>query len=236
MFRHETVMRQEAVDGLNIHPDGIYVDCTLGGAGHSSRIVEQLGSSGVLVGLDQDDRALNAASERLKGSSCQVHLIRSNFYRLGQVLDQLELSKVDGILFDLGVSSPQLDEGKRGFSYHHDAPLDMRMDTESELTAYQVVNDWSREEISRIIYQYGEERFARRIAQRIVEYRSVKPIETTVELATIIKEAIPAPARRKGPHPARRSFQAIRIAVNDELNVFQSALKEAIARLRPGDG
>ncbi|PTX51246.1 16S rRNA (cytosine1402-N4)-methyltransferase [Melghirimyces profundicolus] len=234
MFRHETVMRQEAVEGLNIRPDGVYVDCTLGGAGHSSLITEQLGPSGILVGLDQDDRALRAASERLKEADCRVHLVKANFRNLETTLAKLELDRVDGVLFDLGVSSPQLDEAERGFSYHHDAPLDMRMDPESELTAADVVNHWSREEIGRILFRYGEERFARRIAQKIVEYRSLKPIESTVELATVIKEAIPAPARRKGPHPARRSFQAIRIAVNDELNAFEEGLGQAIDRLRPG--
>ena len=234
LFRHETVMKKEAVEALRPRPEGVYVDCTLGGAGHSSMIAEQLSSSGLLVGLDQDDQALSAASHRLKGFACEVRLVKSNFRRLSQVLDELEIAQVDGVLFDLGVSSPQLDEKERGFSYQHDAPLDMRMDPDSDLTAYDVVNQWSREEIGRILSRYGEERFARRIAQKIVDYRSHKSIETTVELANIIKEAIPAPARRSGPHPARRTFQAVRIAVNDELNAFEEGLEQAIDRLRAG--
>ncbi|PTM59230.1 16S rRNA (cytosine(1402)-N(4))-methyltransferase RsmH [Desmospora activa] len=234
MFRHETVLRRESVEQLNIRKDGIYVDCTLGGAGHSSLIVEFLGPVGTLVGLDQDDRALQAASERLQGAACRIHLVKKNFRHLGRVLDELGLERVDGILFDLGVSSPQLDEGERGFSYHYDAPLDMRMDQEAPLTAQEIVNEWTAQEIAHILSRYGEERFARRIAQRIVEARSQQEIQTTRELAEIIKEAIPAAARRTGPHPARRSFQGIRIAVNDELNAFEEALAQSLERLRPG--
>ncbi|MFD1426719.1 16S rRNA (cytosine(1402)-N(4))-methyltransferase RsmH [Kroppenstedtia sanguinis] len=234
MFRHETVMREEAVEGLLVRPGGIYVDCTLGGAGHSLLIAERLGKEGILIGLDQDDQALQAASDRLKGVDCQVHLMKSNFRRLEKVLERLDLERVDGVLFDIGVSSPQLDEGERGFSYQYDAPLDMRMDPDGELTARDVVNTWSEEEIAQILFRYGEEKFSRRIARKIVETRSQRPIETTAELATVVKEGIPAPARRKGPHPARRSFQAIRIAVNDELNALEEGLEQAVRYLNPG--
>ncbi|SFS49893.1 16S rRNA (cytosine(1402)-N(4))-methyltransferase RsmH [Marininema halotolerans] len=232
MFHHETVLKKEAVDGLNVRPDGIYVDCTLGGAGHSSLIASMLNQDGLLIGIDQDDTALAAAAERLKNVSGQVHLVKSNFRQLGTVLDDLNIDKVDGVLFDLGVSSPQLDEGERGFSYHVDAPLDMRMDVQSELTAFDVVNKWPIDEIARILFQYGEEKFARRIAQRIGQYRSEQAIQTTRELAEIIKEAIPAATRRTGPHPARRSFQGIRIAVNDELDAFKDAVELGIERLK----
>ncbi|MDN4594961.1 16S rRNA (cytosine(1402)-N(4))-methyltransferase RsmH [Polycladomyces subterraneus] len=234
MFQHETVLKHEAVEGLNVRPDGVYVDCTLGGAGHTRLIAEHLGPAGTVIGIDQDDAALQAAHERLRDVGCRVHLIKSNFRRLKEILASLGLERVDGVLFDLGVSSPQLDEGERGFSYHRDAPLDMRMDPEAPLTAREVVNTWPEAELARILSQYGEERFARRIARTIVNRRRVSPIETTGELAEIIKVAIPAPARRTGPHPARRSFQAIRIAVNDELNAFQSALEQAIDGLNPG--
>lgn len=234
MFRHETVLKEEAVDGLMVRSGGIYVDCTLGGAGHSRMIAGQLDKSGTLIGIDQDDRALEAAEKRLQPFDCHVRLIKSNFRYLKQVLEDLGIRKVDGILFDLGVSSPQLDQGERGFSYHQEAPLDMRMDPQGELTAEIIVNTWSEEALSSILSRYGEERFARRIARRIVEHRSREKIETTRELAELIKEAIPAPARRKGPHPARRSFQGIRIAVNDELNVFEEALSQAVDCLVPG--
>ncbi|MFC4076540.1 16S rRNA (cytosine(1402)-N(4))-methyltransferase RsmH [Salinithrix halophila] len=233
MFRHETVLKREAVEGLQVNPAGVYVDCTLGGAGHSCLIAETLGPEGMLIGIDQDDKALAAAEERLSGAAPRVRLVKSNFRKLDRVLDNLGLEAVDGVLFDLGVSSPQLDEGERGFSYHQEAPLDMRMDPEGDLTAYDVVNEWPVEEIARILSRYGEERFARRIARRIEEHRSRHPIGSTLELAEIIKEAIPAAARRTGPHPARRSFQGIRIAVNDELNAFEEALEIAIERLRP---
>lgn len=234
MFNHVTVLREEAVDGLKIKPDGVYVDCTLGGAGHSRLIASHLVQEGVLIGLDQDTKALTAAKERLKDVICQVHLVKTNFRHITQVVRELGYTQVDGILFDLGVSSPQLDEGERGFSYHHEAPLDMRMDREQERTAYEVVNHFSEEELARILFTYGEEKFSRRIARRIVEYRTSKPIETTIELAEIIKEAIPAATRRSGPHPARRSFQAIRIAVNEELTVFEEALAQVMEILAPG--
>ncbi|MCS1350616.1 16S rRNA (cytosine(1402)-N(4))-methyltransferase RsmH [Mechercharimyces sp. CAU 1602] len=233
MFKHETVLREEAVAGLNIRPNGVIVDCTLGGSGHSQRIVEHLGAAGTLIGIDQDDRALAVAEERLASAACHVHLLKSNFVHLRSLVESLDISQVDGVLFDLGVSSPQLDEGERGFSYHQEARLDMRMDQGQSLSAYEVVNQWSEEELSRIIYRYGEEKFARRIANRIIEARLVSPIETTSQLVEVIKEGIPAAARRTGPHPARRTFQAIRIAVNDELGVFESALEQAIQILAP---
>lgn len=233
MFHHKTVLREEAVDGLQVRASGTYVDCTLGGGGHSRLIAERLGPQGTLIGLDQDDRAINWASKVLADVNCKVKIVRSNFQQIDQVLDGLGIADVDGVLFDLGVSSPQLDEGERGFSYQVEAPLDMRMDRTSDLSAYEIVNGWSEEELTRILRIYGEERFARRIARAIGKRRESHPIETTTELAEIVKGAIPAATRRRGPHPARRTFQAIRIAVNDELNVFQTALERGIHRLRP---
>jgi 16S rRNA (cytosine1402-N4)-methyltransferase len=233
LFQHVTVLRDEAVEGLHIKEDGIYVDCTLGGAGHSQLIASRLQSNGMLIGIDQDDRALAAANERLKDSQAQIHLVKSNFRALKQVLEELNVFGADGILFDLGVSSPQLDEAERGFSYNQDAPLDMRMDQESEISAFTIVNEWDEEELASIIYRYGEEKFSRRIARSIRESRQEKPIETTLQLAEIVKYAIPAATRRTGPHPAKRTFQAIRIAVNEELDVFASALEDAIALLNP---
>jgi 16S rRNA (cytosine1402-N4)-methyltransferase len=234
VFHHVTVLREEAVEGLHIRPDGIYVDCTLGGAGHSRLIAQRLSANGMLIGLDQDPNALSAAKERLSGFDCQIHLIKSNFRHLSQVIDELGITQVDGILFDLGVSSPQLDEAERGFSYHHPAELDMRMDPDSPLTAHEIVNEWPEEEIARILREYGEEKFAGRIARKIVETRRKQPIRTTTELASLIKEAIPAATRRSGPHPARRSFQAIRIAVNDELGALQEALHQSVDLLASG--
>jgi 16S rRNA (cytosine1402-N4)-methyltransferase len=208
------------------------VDCTLGGAGHSRLIAEHLSASGTLIGIDQDEVALNAARQRLADVNCHVHIRKANFRQLPALLRALGLTQVDGLLFDLGVSSPQLDQIERGFSYHHDAPLDMRMDRSNPLTAAEIVNSWSEEQLSRTLFTYGEERFARRIAQRIVQARAEKPIQTTLELVELIKQAIPERARRKGRHPARRTFQAIRIAVNDELHVFEQTLKEAISLLK----
>jgi 16S rRNA (cytosine1402-N4)-methyltransferase len=233
VFEHVTVLREEAVAGLNLKPDGVYVDCTLGGAGHSRLIAEQLGPSGTLIGLDQDQMALDHAEERLVGVSCRLHLVKTNFRHIARAVKGLGFESVDGILFDLGVSSPQLDQGERGFSYHQEAPLDMRMDKEQELSAFQVVNEWPEEELVRILFEYGEEKFSRRIAKMIVKERSKAPISTTLQLVDIIKQAVPAPARRTGPHPARRSFQAIRIAVNDELNAFRDALADSVRLLRP---
>ncbi|WP_124727716.1 16S rRNA (cytosine(1402)-N(4))-methyltransferase RsmH [Staphylospora marina] len=233
MFEHETVLLNEAVDGLNIRPDGTYVDCTLGGAGHSRLITERLGPEGILVGFDQDPSALEHAEKRLAGAACRVRLVRTNFRRLAEVVRELDLGPLDGVLFDLGVSSPQLDQAERGFSYHQEAPLDMRMDPRQEWSAFHVVNEWTEEELARILHEYGEEKFSRRIAAEIIRERRKRPIRTTLELVDIIKRAIPAPARRTGPHPARRTFQAIRIAVNDELNSFRDALHQAVELLRP---
>ncbi|GAE33849.1 16S rRNA (cytosine(1402)-N(4))-methyltransferase RsmH [Halalkalibacter akibai] len=234
MFHHVTVLKKESVEGLNIKPDGIYVDCTLGGAGHSSLIASLLGETGHLYAFDQDDKALAHAKERLQPYEDKVSFIRSNFRFLKEELEKVGVTEVDGFLFDLGVSSPQLDEAERGFSYHQDAALDMRMDQTAELTAYTVVNDWPFAKLVSIISRYGEEKFAKQIARKIEAHREKKRIETTGELVEIIKEAIPAPARRTGGHPAKRTFQAIRIAVNDELGAFEDALEDAITMLKKG--
>lgn len=234
MFQHITVLKEEAVDGLAIKPDGIYVDCTLGGAGHSELIASRLGAGGRLIALDQDDWALDNAKIRLAAYMDKITLVKSNFRYLANVLRELNVDGVDGVLFDLGVSSPQLDEGDRGFSYNHDAPLDMRMDQDGMLTADDVVNTWDEREISRIITNYGEEKFARSIARKIIAAREKAPIATTGELVEIIKSAIPAAARRTGPHPAKRTFQALRIAVNDELGAEEAGLAQTIDVLNPG--
>jgi 16S rRNA (cytosine1402-N4)-methyltransferase len=233
MFEHTTVLLKEAVEGLNIKPDGIYVDCTLGGAGHSSVILSKLGTNGRLIAFDQDETAIANAREKLSAYHDKLTIIKSNFLYLKEELENVGLDKVDGILYDLGVSSPQLDTPERGFSYHHDAPLDMRMDHDSPISAYDVVNHWSYEDLVRIFFRYGEEKFSKQIARKIEAARDSKPIETTFELVELIKEAIPAPARRKGGHPAKRIFQAIRIAVNDELSVFEQSLTQAIDLLNP---
>ncbi|KGL44749.1 16S rRNA (cytosine(1402)-N(4))-methyltransferase RsmH [Listeria sp. SHR_NRA_18] len=234
MFQHETVLLKETVDNLNIKPDGVYVDCTLGGAGHSAYLLSQLSEKGHLFAFDQDNKALAHAKERLKEYEGQVTFIKSNFRYIKEALLEVGISEVDGILYDLGVSSPQLDERERGFSYHQDAPLDMRMDQEAELTARDVVNDWRYEDLVRIFFRYGEEKFSKQVAREIERRREVAPIETTGELVDAIKAAIPAPARRKGGHPAKRVFQAIRIAVNDELGAVEDSLKEAMDLLKPG--
>ncbi|MED4070324.1 16S rRNA (cytosine(1402)-N(4))-methyltransferase RsmH [Priestia endophytica] len=234
MFKHKTVLLEEAAEGLHIKPDGIYVDCTLGGAGHSEYILQQLSSEGHLIAFDQDDVALENAKEKLAPYEGKVTFVKSNFRFLKEKLAELGVTKVDGVLFDLGVSSPQLDTPERGFSYHHDAPLDMRMDQQSRLSAFDVVNEWPYEKLVKIFFQYGEEKFSKQIARKIESYRETKKIETTNELVELIKEGIPAPARRKGGHPAKRVFQAIRIAVNDELGVFEMALEQAIEVVRKG--
>lgn len=233
MFEHTTVLLDEAVNGLNIKPDGIYVDCTLGGAGHSSLILSKLTDNGKLFAFDQDEIAIANAKEKLSIYGDQLTIIKSNFLYLKEELEKLGIKKVDGVLYDLGVSSPQLDTPERGFSYHHDAPLDMRMDNEADISAYDVINHWSYEDLVRIFFRYGEEKFSKQIARKIEARREIKPIETTFELVDLIKEGIPAPARRKGGHPAKRIFQAVRIAVNDELAVFEKSLQKAIDILNP---
>lgn len=234
MFKHTTVLLEETVDGLNIRPDGIYVDCTLGGAGHSEYLAGQLSSQGHLYCFDQDETAIAHAKQKLEAFSDRVTFVQSNFRNLKAELADLGVHTVDGVLYDLGVSSPQLDTPERGFSYHHDAPLDMRMDLQGELSAFDVVNHWSFEDLVRIFYRYGEEKFSKQIARKIEAAREKKAIETTGELVELIKEGIPAPARRKGGHPAKRVFQAIRIAVNDELGAFEDSLEQAIDILSPG--
>ena len=232
-FHHVSVLLEECIDGLNIKPDGIYVDGTLGGAGHSSRIAAKL-TTGRLIGIDRDEIALDAAARRLEPYKDRVTLVHSNFCEIASVLKQLHIDGVDGVLLDLGVSSPQLDDGSRGFSYMADAPLDMRMDNTDALTAATVVNTWPYEELKRILYDYGEERFAPRIAAAICRRREQAPIETTLELVDVIKSAMPARALREKQHPAKRSFQAIRIAVNGELDALPPMLSGAIDRLNPG--
>ena len=232
-FKHVSVLLDECINALNIKEDGIYVDCTLGGAGHSSEIVKRLSSDGRLIGFDQDKDALKAAGERLKDYK-NVTYVHSNFYAIYDVLTDLGIDGVDGILMDLGVSSYQLDNGERGFSYMQDAPLDMRMNRENEFSAYEIVNTYSEEELYRIIKEYGEEKFAKRIASFIVKNREEKNIETTLELVEIIKAAIPAKARREGPHPAKRTFQAIRIEVNSELSILNKTIEDGVGKLNKG--
>ena len=232
-FSHKSVLLDECIDGLNIRPEGIYLDGTLGGAGHSLGIVRRL-TTGRLIGVDRDSTALEAAKERLGPYMERVTLVHSNFKELEGILEGLGLSGVDGMLFDLGVSSPQLDQAERGFSYMADAPLDMRMNREDRLTAYEVVNQWPREELRRILYEYGEERYAPQIAGAIDRRRQQQPIATTLELVEVIRGALPAQALREKQHPAKRSFQAIRIAVNDELGSVREMLEAAIPRLNPG--
>lgn len=229
-FKHVSVLLNECIEGLNIKPDGIYVDCTLGGAGHSLHILKNLSKKGVLIGIDQDKDALKAAKERLKDYD-NVKYVHSNFYDIDNILSDLDIEKVDGILMDLGVSSYQLDEASRGFSYMQDAPLDMRMDRDNNFSAYDVVNNYSEEQLYKIIKDYGEERFAKKIANFIVSARQIKHIETTLELVEIIKKAIPAKARREGPHPAKRTFQAIRIEVNSELKILNKTIEDGVKRL-----
>ena len=232
-FHHVSVLLEECIEGLDIKPDGIYVDGTLGGAGHSSRIAAKL-TTGRLIGIDRDPVALKAAGERLAPYQDRVTLVHSNFCEIKQVLADLQIPGVDGILLDLGVSSPQLDDAQRGFSYMADAPLDMRMNSQDSLSAYTVVNTWSQEELKRILYNYGEERYAPQIAAAICRKREGKPIETTLELVDIIRSAMPPAALREKQHPAKRSFQAIRIAVNDELGSVEKVMRDAVTCLNPG--
>ena len=232
-FVHRSVLLLPTVEALAVRPDGIYLDGTLGGAGHSYEIASRL-TTGRLIGLDRDETAMAAAGARLAPFAGRVTLVHSNFADLAQVLDSLDIPAVDGMLFDLGVSSPQLDDAERGFSYMQDAPLDMRMDRTAGLTAYEVVNTWPEAELKRILYTYGEERYAPRIAAAIAARRTERPIATTLELADLIRSAMPAQALREKQHPAKRSFQAIRIAVNDELGAVERMLASAIDRLNPG--
>ena len=232
-FHHVSVLLEECIEGLAIKPEGIYVDGTLGGAGHSSRIAASL-TTGLLIGIDRDEAALAAAGKRLEPFRNRVKLVHSNFCEIASVLKSLTISGVDGILLDLGVSSPQLDDGSRGFSYMTDAPLDMRMDHSDSLTADTVVNTYSFEELKRILYEYGEERYAPQIASAICKRRETASIKTTLELVDVIRSAMPAAALREKQHPAKRSFQAIRIAVNDELNAVAKVMEDAIPLLNPG--
>ncbi len=232
-FHHVSVLLDECIQGLNIRPDGIYVDGTLGGAGHSSHIASKI-TTGRLIGIDRDEVALTAAAERLAPYGDRVTLVHSNFCDIASILARLGIGGVDGILLDLGVSSPQLDDGARGFSYMADAPLDMRMDHSEALTAAAVVNTWSYEELKRILYEYGEERYAPQIASAICKRREQAPVRTTLELVDIIRSAMPPAALREKQHPAKRSFQAIRIAVNDELGAVSQVMRDAIPCLNPG--
>ena len=232
-YAHVPVLLHECFDALNIRPDGVYVDGTLGRAGHSREIAQRL-TTGRLICIDRDQAAIDAAQDRLAPWLDRVTLIHSNFDQLGAILDELGVTGADGMLFDLGVSSPQLDDPARGFSYMHDAPLDMRMDETQPLTAKDVVNVWSEEELRRILFDYGEERYAPAIARAIVRRRADKPIETTLELVDVIRGAMPAAALREKQHPAKRSFQAIRIAVNGELDALPPMLEAAADKLSPG--
>lgn len=233
MFEHKSVLLNEAIESLNIKEDGLYVDCTLGGGGHSEEILKRL-TTGHLYCFDQDDHAIEAATTRLQDISDHFTIINSNFVNIKTKLHELGVEKVDGILYDLGVSSPQFDEESRGFSYRFDGPLDMRMNQHQSLSAYDVVNNYSYSDLVRILYKYGDEKFAKSIARHIEQERAKKPIQTTFELVEIVKQAIPARARRTGGHPAKRTFQAIRIEVNDELNVFEKSLNDALSMLNIG--
>ena len=232
-FKHVSVLLNECIEALDIKENGIYVDCTLGGAGHSFHILKNLSKDGLLIGIDQDKDALSAAKERLENFE-NVKYVHNNFYNIDTILNELGIEKVDGILADLGVSSYQLDEASRGFSYMQDAPLDMRMNRDNDFSAYEIINNYSEEDLYKIIKDYGEERFAKRVANFIVNKRVEKPIETTFELVDIIKAAIPAKARREGPHPAKRTFQAIRIEVNSELKILNKTIEDGVKRLNKG--
>lgn len=231
-FEHKSVMLGEVIDALEVKPNGIYLDCTLGGGGHAKAIAERLDERGLLIGLDQDDDAISAATERLIGSTCKVKIVRANFSELDKILDSLGVSELDGALFDLGISSHQIDTAGRGFSYMHDAPLDMRMDRRQSLTAREVINRYDEDRLIKIFREYGEERFAKRIATAITRERKISPIETTGQLVKLIEQT--APRTKNGGHPAKRIFQAIRIEVNGELEILADALKKAVDRLKIG--
>lgn len=233
-MKHVSVLLDECIEGLNIQLNGIYVDGTVGGAGHASVVCSNLSEKGRFIGLDQDDYALNVSKERLKDVKPEVTLVKSNFVDIKQVLERLDIESIDGMLIDLGVSSFQLDEPSRGFSYMHDAPLDMRMNQDALYNAYDLVNTMDEKELCRIIKDYGEEKWAKRIAAFIVKERQIKAIETTYELIEVIKKAIPQSARKDGPHPAKRTFQAIRIAVNKELDIIESTILDSVDKLRQG--
>ena len=235
-FEHKPIMLDECIEFLNIRQNGTYVDGTLGGAGHSSEILKRLGPKGLLIGMDQDSNAIKAANKKLSSIKTEGKFVieHTNFENIREVIGKYERDSIDGVLLDLGVSSHQLDEGERGFSYQHDAPLDMRMDRSSTFDAKTLVNTWNREDIARIIRDYGEEKWASRVAEFIVRSREAQKINTTGELVEIIKAAIPAAARREGPHPAKRTFQAIRIAVNRELEVLENLLRDVTEVLSPG--
>lgn len=233
-LKHTPVLLNEAIEGLNIKKDGIYVDCTMGGAGHSSEILKRLSSKGHLYCFDQDSFAIEKGNDVLKKINNNYSIIKTNFLNIKNVLENRNVYSVDGILYDLGVSSFQFDDGERGFSYNYDAKLDMRMNQDQSISAYDVVNNYPLDKLKKIFYEYGEERFSSNISKEIVKYRNNKPIETTFELVEIIKKAIPAFARRSGGHPAKKVFQALRIEVNDELKVFEDSLQDALSILNPG--
>lgn len=234
-FKHTSILLAESVDFLITDKNGIYVDCTMGGAGHSSAFAAQLEAGGLLIGIDQDDDAIAAGSERLLNKfTCKTAVAKSNFENFSQVLDSMGIDEIDGIFFDLGASSYQLDTPERGFSYMHDGPLDMRMNKEASLDAEYIVNHYKEEELADIIHRYGEERWSKRIAQFIVAARKEKPLTTTFELVDVIKKAIPKGARLDGPHPAKRTFQAIRIEVNNELGILADTMERAVNRLKSG--
>lgn len=234
-FKHVSILLPESVEFLITDPKGIYVDCTMGGAGHTCGFAAKMEPEGLMLGIDQDQDAIAAASERLLGKfPCQTKVAQANFKSFTQVLDELGIDKVDGVFFDLGVSSYQLDTPERGFSYMHDGPLDMRMNKEAAIDAEYVVNHYKEEELAEVIYKYGEERWSKRIAQFIVKERAMQPITTTFQLVDIIKKAIPKGARIDGPHPAKRTFQAIRIEVNNELGILEDTITAAVERLKSG--
>ena len=233
-FVHKSVLLDETVNGLNIKPDGIYVDGTLGGGGHAYEVCRRLGKQGSIVGIDQDEAAIEAAGFRLKDFGEKVTIVRSNYCNMKSKLQELGIDKVDGIVLDLGVSSYQLDTAERGFSYREDAPLDMRMDTRQKMTARDIVNDYSEMELYRVIRDYGEDKFAKNIAKHIVIAREKEPIETTSQLTEIIRQAIPMKYQKKSGHPAKRTFQAIRIELNRELEVLRDSLDDMIELLNPG--
>ena len=233
-FKHKSVLLNETIDGLNIKPDGIYVDGTLGGGGHAYEVCRRLGEKGSIVGIDQDAAAIEAASARLKDFGEKVTIVRSNYCDMKSKLHVLGIDKVDGIVLDLGVSSYQLDTAERGFSYREDAPLDMRMDTRQKMTARDIVNDYTEADLYRVIRDYGEDKFAKNIAKHIVQARAMKPVETTAELSEIIRASIPMKFQKKSGHPAKRTFQAIRIELNRELDVLRDSLDDMIDLLNPG--